>query len=313
VYLRRRSRIAEAFESVLDAEPGLARLKRALWEVARGAVLTQAPPSEAELSRRYVDLVSESFGDPGYRELILRVADLEHGRALAFTLLSEQAAPGERDHVVDLRVPEQGALFFDALATGLLLPMALPLRRVAFPRGAVHAGEVHRLTDASLVPGCGIEEAIEAGAEQIVVVTGAPEEPQPPPRRRGPLARVDATLRALEQQAAAEIEATERTNRMVSTLGHRTSTGRGAWEDPATGRVYREVDLWVIRPRRRTLGPTELDGASEPATEVLQTTDDLVERGFRDAYRQFIEPVVGHAPLPEREEGKYRDSQAVGL
>ena len=69
----------------------------------------------------------------------------------------------------------------------------------------------------------------------------------------------------------------------------------------------------MIRPRRRTLGPTELDGASEPATEVLQTTDDLVERGFRDAYRQFIEPVVGHAPLPEREEGKYRDSQAVGL
>ena len=80
---------------------------------------------------------------------------------------------------------------------------------------------------------------------------------------------------------------------MVGTLGHRGPGGRGAWEDPATGQVAREVDLWVIRPRRRTLGPTELDGARDPATEVLQTTDDLVERGFRDAYRQFIEPVVG--------------------
>jgi hypothetical protein len=312
LYLRRRSRIAEAFEALLDAEPGLERLKRGLWEIARGPSLT-AVPSEAEMGRRYVFLLSENFGEPGFRELILRAADLDRGRALAFTLLQQEAAPGERDHVVDLRAPEQAALFFDALATGLLLPLALPLRRVAFPRGAVHAGEVHRLTDASLVPGCGIEEAIEAGAEQVVVVTGAPEEPQPPPRRRGPLARVDATLRALEQQAADEIEATERMNRIVGTLGHRTSTGRGAWEDPATGRVYREVDLWVIRPRRRTLGPTEHDGASDPATEVLQTPDDLVERGFRDAYRQFIEPVVGHAPLPEREEGKYRDSQAVGL
>jgi hypothetical protein len=45
---------------------------------------------------------------------------------------------------------------------------------------------------------------------------------------------------------------------------------------------------------------------------VVRTTDDLVERGFRDAYVQFIEPVVGQSPLPEREEGKYRD-QAVSL
>jgi len=313
LWLRRRSRAGEAFEAVLDAEPGLARLRRSLWQVARGPALSGAPPDDAELGRRYVALAAENLGELGFRELVLRAADLDRGGALAFTLLRGEAEPGERDHVVDLRAPEQAALFFDALATGLLVPLGLPLRRVAFPRGALFAGEVHRLTDASLVPGCGIEEALDAGAEQVIVVTGAPEEPQLPPRRRGPLARIDATLRALEQQAASEIEAVERTNRMVATLGHRTATGRGAWEDPATGRVYREVDLWVIRPRRRTLGPAELDGASDPATEVLQTLDDLVERGFRDACRQFIEPVVGQAPLPEREEGKYRDSQAVSL
>jgi hypothetical protein len=215
--------------------------------------------------------------------------------------------------MLDLRAPGQAALLFDALTTGLLFPLAMPLRRVVFPKGTVHAGETHRLTDASLVPGCGIEEALAAGAEQVVVVTGAPDQVSLPARRRGPLARVDATLRALEQQAAAEIDAVERTNRIVGTLGHRVGGGRGAWEDPATGEVTSEVDLWVIRPRRRTLGPTELDGARDPATEVLQTVDDLVERGFRDAFRQFIEPVVGQAPLPQREEGKYRDSQAVGL
>ena len=313
VYWRRRSRLAEAFEAYLDAEPGLDRLRRGLWEIARGAALSGAPASEAELGRRYVALLAENLGELGFRELIVRVADLDRGRSLAFALLREDDPHRAYEEMVDLRAPGQGALLFDALATGLLFPVAMPLRRVAFPKGAVHAGETHRLTDASLVPGCGIEEALAAGAEQVVVVTGTPEEVGPPTRRRGPLARIDATLRALEQQAAAEIDATERTNRMVSTLGHRGPGGRGAWEDPATGQVAREVDLWVIRPRRRTLGPTELDGASDPATEVLQTTDDLAERGFRDAYRQFIEPVVGQAPLPEREEGKSRDSQAVGL
>ncbi len=38
-----------------------------------------------------------------------------------------------------------------------------------------------------------------------------------------------------------------------------------------------------------------------------------MELGFRDAYRQFVEPVVGQSPLPEREEGKYRDTQPVEL
>lgn len=313
VYSRKRGRLAEAFEAYLDAEPGLDRLRRGLWEIARGAALSGAPASEAELGRRYVALLSENMGELGFRELILRVADLDRGRSLGFALLRDEGSLRARDDMVDLRGPGQDALLFDALATGLLFPVAMPLRRVTFPKGAVHAGETHRLTDAALVPGCGIEEALFAGAEQVVVVTGTPEEAAPPTRRRGPLARIDATLRALEQQATAEIEATERTTRIVKTLGHRVSGGRGAWEDPATGQVAREVDLWVIRPHRRTLGPTELDGASDPATEVLQTTDDLVERGFRDAYRQFIEPVVGQAPLPEREEGKYRDSQAVGL
>ena len=312
-YYRRRGRLAEAFEAYLDAEPGLQRLRRRLWEIARGAALSGRPASEAEIGRRYVALLAENLGEPGFRELIVRVADLDRGRSLGFVLLNEADPPRIHEDMVDLRAPGQGALLFDALATGLLFPVATPLRRVAFPKGAVHAGETHRLTDASLLPGCGIEEALAAGAEQVVVVTGAPDEPGPPTRRRGPLARIDATLRALEQQAAAEVDGVERTNRMLSTLGQRVAGGRGVWEDPATGELLGGVDLWVIRPRRRTLGPTELDGASDPATEVLQTTDDLVERGFRDAYRQFIEPVVGQSPLPEREEGKYRDSQAVGL
>jgi hypothetical protein len=318
LYFRDRRRFAEAFESFLDAKPGIERLRRGLWEVARGAALSGGPPGEAELGRRYVSLLAENLGEPGFRELVVRAADLERGDSLAFAVLrgAEGAAgpAASPEETVDLRAPGHDVLLFDALATGLLCPMAMPLRRVTFPRGGARAGETHRLTDATFVPGCGIAEAIAAGAEQVIVVTGVPETRTPLARRRGPLARVDAAVRSLERQAGGEIDEAERINRLVSTLGHRTPDGRGAWQDPAKGRVYREVDLWVIRPEWRTLGPMELDGTRDPATEVRQTTDDLLEQGWRDAYRQFVEPVVGQPQAPPRpEEGRYRNTQPVGL
>ena len=49
------------------------------------------------------------------------------------------------------------------------------MRRVSFPRGGLHGGETHRLTDATLVGGCGLSEALAAGAEQVIVVSAVPE------------------------------------------------------------------------------------------------------------------------------------------
>jgi len=317
-YLRHRRRLPEAFEAFLDARPGLHRLERGLAGIV-GSVGGGGASDDAELGRRYVALLADNLGEPGFRELVLRTADLDRGGPLAFTVLRDGGAAGAsaRDGAlagaVDLRAPGQDALFFDALATGLLCPLAMPLRRVSFPKGAPHAGETHRLTEASLVGGSGIAEAVAAGAEQLILVSGVPEKTTPPARRRGPHARLDAAMRALEAQAAREIGEAQRASRMAATLGHRTADGRGAWEDPATGSVTGELDLWLIRPERRAVGPLELDGAVDPATEVHQTTDDLLELGFRDAYRQFVEPVVGQSPLPEREEGKYRDTQPVEL
>jgi len=316
VYAIDRRRFAEAFETFLDASPGLDRLRRGLWEIARGAALSGKPPSEAELGRRYVALLSENLGEPGFRELVLRATDLDRGSALAFAVLREPVAASrgkDVGEVVDLKADGHEVLLFDAVATGILGPVGMPLRRVSFPRGAIHAGETHRLTDATLVAGSGLREAVDAGAEQVIVVTGVAETRVPLARRRGPLARADAVVRALEAQAAGDVAAAERLNRMVGTLGHRGPTGRGAWEDPATGRTYREIDLWVIRPERRALGPMELDGARDPVSEVRQTTDDLLELGFRDAYGQFVEPVVGQAPIPQRDESKFRNTQPVGL
>jgi Patatin-like phospholipase len=314
VYVRDRRRFGEAFESLLEAERGRDRLARALWEIARGPALSDAPPAEAELGRRYVALAAENLGQPGFRELVLRAADLETGGALGFVLLQDahrlsfaaarnrgprSALDGMPD-AIDLRAPGGDALFFDAVVTGLLPPLVAPVRRVAFPRGGLYGGETHRLTDATLVSGCGLGEALAAGAEQVLVVTPTPEEPAPPARRRGARAQADGVLALLERQAAdRDLAQAERINRMVQTLGHETPTGR-AWQDPATGRLYRDFALFVVRPERRGLGPLEWNGARDPATEVLETPEDLVERGYKDAYRLFVEPVVGAAPEPRR-------------
>src|SRR5204862_167690 len=99
-----------------------------------------------------------------------------------------------------------------------------------------------------------------------------------------PRAAADGMLAALERQALeGDVRGAERTSRMVETLGHRMEDGGRAWQDPATGRIYRDVPIYVIRPDRRAFGPLELDGAQDPATEVLETPEDLLEQGYRDA------------------------------
>ncbi len=170
------------------------------------------------------------------------------------------------------------------------------------------------MTDATLVSGAGIAEALAAGAEQVIVASAVPAEPTIPPRRRGPVARLDAVLGTLERGAIdRDLQGAERINRMVETLGHRTEEGGRAWQDPATGRVYRAFTLYVVRPERRPLGPLELDGARDPATEVLATPADVLEQGYRDAYRMFVEPVVGASPAPRRALAEEEEDQPVEI
>jgi hypothetical protein len=216
---------------------------------------------------------------------------------------------------VDLRASGYDGLLFDAVLAGLMPPgVAAPLR-VSFPRGGLHAGESHRLVDGTLGGRSGISEAVAAGAEQVIVATAVPEAPAPLPRRRGPRALADGLLATLERQAVeSDLRAAERTSRMVETLGHRTEDGGRAWQDPATGRHYRDLALYVVRPERRALAPLDLDGSEDASTEVRETLDDLMEQGYRDAYRLFVEPVVGAVPEPRKPPAAFeRESQPVEL
>ena len=324
-YLRAPRRFAESFESLLDARRARQRLARGLWEISRGSSASARAPSDAELGRRYVALAGENLGQPGFRELILRTADLETGTMLPFVILEDAhrdaftaaRTRGPRSRLagipgaIDLRAEGCDTLLLDAVLTGLQPPMVAPVQRVAFPKGGLYAGEVHRLTDAALAAGSGIAEALAAGAEQVIVVSAAPVVASPSARRRGPRALADAVLSTLERQIVDEdVRAAERINRMVETLGHRTEGGGWAWQDPATGRVYRDFALYVVRPERRPFGPLELEGAQDPATEARATPADLVDLGYRDAYRMFVEPVVGAAPEPRRSPDMAREERA---
>jgi len=324
-YLRGPRRFAEAFESPLDARRARQRLARGLWEIARGSAASASAPSFAELGRRYVALAAENLGQPGFRELILRTVDLETGTVLPFVILDDAhreaftaaRTRGPRSRLpgipgaVDLRAEGYDTLLLDAVFTGLQPPLVTSVQRVGFPKGGLYAGEVHRITDAALAAGSGISEALAAGAEQVVVVSAAPLTPAPSARRRGPRAVADAVLSTLERQAVEEdVRAAERINRMVQTLGHRREDGGWAWQDPATGRVYRDFALYVVRPERRPFGPLELEGAQDPATEARATAADLIDLGYRDAYRVFVEPVVGAAPDPRRREETAREERA---
>jgi hypothetical protein len=327
-WLRHRRRLAEQFETWLDARPARRRLADALWHVARGSAVSTRAPGEADLGRRYVALAAENLGQPGFRELIVRTADLETGGVLPFVLLGPEgrqafataAAPGRRARglglagAVDLTAPDYAELLFPAVFTGVLPPFTAGLARVSFPKGGLHAGETHRLSDATLAGGCGLAEELAAGAEQVIVAAPLPDAHNPGHRRRGPRAAAGAALATLERQAVeSELLAAERNNRMVETLGHRAEDGRRAWEDPATGRTHHEFTLYVVRPARRALGPLDLDGVEDPATEVVETVDDLIEQGYRDAYRTFVEPVVGAAPEGARPPVVEPEERAVEL
>ena len=51
--------------------------------------------------------------------------------------------------------------------------------------------------------------------------------------------------------------------------------------------------MFVIRPAHNPIGPLDLGGAFDERSERRQGLSELIDRGYEDAYRQFVEPVVG--------------------
>lgn len=278
---RSRRRLAGSFwwrlvGSPLDArEPG-ATLADALWRLVRGAS-SEPRPAPGEVGRRLVDVLADNFGQPGFREVMVAVHDLDARRDLvaavlpaasraAFETRSGSRNPREAE-IVDFTGPQR-ELVLDFLIGGLRLPVATAPWLVEFPAASYWRGERHRLCDRPELVGRLVDELANIGVEQVILVGPAPPPAAPHGMRARPIdlrARAGELLRSIETAAL---------------------------EDGLAAAATRCAGAFVIRPDHNPIGPFDFAGCYDEASDRRRTIAELMQQGYADAYRHFIEPVV---------------------
>lgn len=253
------------------------RIRSGLWHLIRGIAPARAPRI-AELSRRYAELLAENLGQPGFRELLLTAHDLDARRDLVFALVAEPYRrpffgrwPGgsrRGAEAIDLSGVGRDHVF-DALTAALALPVVCEPHPITFAPESYWRGETHRLCAR---PGAALrlfEEAAAAGVEQVIVVSAAAELEAPhglTPARGDGRGRLGELLAATDAAAVRDAIA-------VHAAGLR--------------------GVFLVRPLHNPIGPFDFGGAYDERSDRRQTLGELVDRGYEDVYRQFIEPVVG--------------------
>ena len=56
---------------------------------------------------------------------------------------------------------------------------------------------------------------------------------------------------------------------------------------------HRFQGLYLSRPSHNPIRPLDMHGAYDEKSDRIQSLDELMERGYEDTYRQFIEPFLG--------------------
>jgi hypothetical protein len=250
---------------------------RMMWDLVRGAAQLSQPPA-TELARRYTELVADNLGQPGFREIVIVVHDVDARRDLVFALVGESkrrdlvrrsttdAAEARRAEVFDLAGVGRDHLA-DAVAAALTLPLATEWHEATFAADGYWRGETHRLCDRPSALIRLVDELIDLGVEQIIMVSGAPEAAGP---HTLAAARLDGRGRLGEY-----LQSTE-----AAIVRDATNTTGG-------------VRIFTIRPAHNPIGPFDFDGGYDDRSQRRQGLVELINRGYQDAYHQFVEPVVG--------------------
>lgn len=278
---RSRRRIGGAFwwrlvGAPLDAAEPATRLIETLWQVVRGA--SHAPrPAASEIGRKYVDLLIDNFGQPGFCEVMIGVHDLDGRRDLVGAVLPDALRPAflvRRDGLgpreaesIDLAGPSRD-LLVDLLAAAQRLPVAAEPYVMTFPTDHFWRGESHRLCDRPELAVRLVDEIASLGIEQIVIVSASAPAAAPHAMRARP-----GDLRARMGEMARSIE---------------TSVLQDAW----TAATARFSGVFLVRPDHNPIGPFDFAGAYDESSDRRRTVAELVQQGYADAYREFIEPVV---------------------
>lgn len=264
----------------LDAALTRQTLVESVWALLRGGS-TVSRPDEHDLSRRYLDVLGDSLGQPGVRELLVAVHDLDVRRDHVFGLLappyqqmlfgSALAADSRRAEAHDAAGDARDQLM-TVLGAALSLPALCPPVPVPFGPATYWQGETHRMTDRPGLVSRLLEEAAAAGASQVILVTAAPVAEGP--HRLRPL-RSDYRGTMGEHLAASERVAVDEA---VRYLGHRFQA------------------IYQVRPTHNPCTPLDTQGADDAQSDRVMTPEELMQRGYEDTFRQFIGPVVGASP-----------------
>ena len=249
-----------------------------LWQLIKGAAPI-ARPADADLARRYAELLAENLGQPRFRELIVTAHDLDARRDVIFTLLAEpyrrhfpqEPAEGGARAVLET-VDLAGAAsdhVLDAAGGALSLPVVTEPHHIVFAPESSWQGETHRLCTRPDAVGRVLAEMKVAGVEQVIVVTSTTDLGGPhtlDSSRRDVRGRVGEFLAAIEAAAVRDAVAS-----------HGTAFS----------------GLFVIRPSHNPVGPLDFGGFYDRRSDRRQSLAELIDRGYEDAYRQFVDPVVG--------------------
>jgi hypothetical protein len=278
---RSRRRAAGAFwwhllGSPLDAAEPAGVFTDALWRLVRGA--SDAPrPAAPEIGRRYVELLADNFGQPGFHELVVAVHDLDARRDLIGTVLdaparaafeARQPGPAPREgETVDFTGPQR-ELLMGFLSGALRVPVVTAPAQLPFPADSFWQGERHRVCDRPELVVRLVDELAGIGVEQIILVGAAPPPAAPHAMRAQPIdlrARIGEYVRSIEAAALA---------------------------DAAMLARIRCAGVFVVRPHHNPIGPFDFTGVYDEASDRQRTMAELMQQGYADAYRHFIEPVV---------------------
>jgi hypothetical protein len=260
----------------VDAARIRAAFEAALWKLLRGGDST-AQVTSAALGRRYAEVLSESLGQPGFRELMVVATDLDAQRDVVGALLREpyrrefsSPKPGIERRSEALDLAGAGAEHtFDLVAAALTPPLVCDPHPLSFSVDSYWRGETHRMCDRPGAPIRLLEELAAAGVSQAIVVSGVAAA-QAPHRLRA--LRLELRQRLGDFLAAAE---------------------SASLRDAVEMSRLRFDSVYVISPSHNPVGPFDFNGAYDEASDRRQDLGEVMSRAYEDAYHQFIEPVVG--------------------
>lgn len=238
---------------------------------------TAGAASRLSAGRRYAEALADSLGQPGFRELMIVATDLDSRRDVVAALLRE---PYRRDFIAPRPERERRSEAFDLTGAGrdhaldivaaaLTPPLVCEPHLLTFASDSYWRGETHRFCDRPGALSRLLDELAAAGVSQAIVVSAVPRVAAPHRLRSAPL--------GIRQRLGDFLSAAE-----SASLRDGLETAR-----------LRFDSIYVIAPSHNAVGPFDVAGAYDEASDRRQDLVELIERGYEDAYHAFIEPIVG--------------------